>query len=291
MALEGAGYRVLTRNRAAGCVGMIISEKPDLVLVDVNMPDTGGDAVVRLFAQAQPNSRVIVLLFSGMPEAALQARTVASGAHGYVRKSNSMTDLLRQVDRWLDPAGPKDSRYRRWDSPRPAELISTLDPPSSGANWNVAGTSANSSGARLAVGGPKVLFVDDDMAVLSAYRRAVQAEGFEVEFALSGEKALRRILSDEPPQVVVCDLTMPFPDGPEVYRQARSADPTWADRFIFLTGNRDNACIWDLRKLFPGPILFKPVDDVALRNAVLRCVLLATSSSGGSASGGAAVGG
>ena len=36
--LEAVGYRVLTHSGPAGCVAVILQEKPDLVLIDVNMP-------------------------------------------------------------------------------------------------------------------------------------------------------------------------------------------------------------------------------------------------------------
>jgi len=61
-ALERAGYRVITRDRPAGCVAMMLQEKPDLVLLDVCMPTVSGDTLVKLFSKASPNSGTIILL-------------------------------------------------------------------------------------------------------------------------------------------------------------------------------------------------------------------------------------
>src|SRR5690242_20012919 len=42
-ALEGAGYKVVLRSRGEGTVAAVLQERPDLVLLDVNMPRLSGD--------------------------------------------------------------------------------------------------------------------------------------------------------------------------------------------------------------------------------------------------------
>src|SRR6478609_7211230 len=79
--LVAAGYRVLTHPGPSGCVAVILQEKPDLVLIDVNMPKLGGETIVKLFGKAQPNSETIILLFSTLSADQLEQRAQASGAH------------------------------------------------------------------------------------------------------------------------------------------------------------------------------------------------------------------
>lgn len=267
--LEAAGYRVLTRNRAAGCVGMILQEQPDLVLVDVNMPNMGGEAVVRLFGQTKPDSSTVVLLFSSLPELALKEKARAAGAHGFIRKTNDSTELVRQVNRWLKPLAALSTRYRSSSAERLAVAESPI--PSSGAHSIDNNPSA--SGARKSLAPRTLLFVDDDMLVLSACRRAVQAEGFEIEFALSGEKALSRILSEEAPDVVICDVLMPGLSGVDVFDRAVELDRNWRGRFVFMTGDLSSEPVSSLQARFPGAVLKKPFKDEELRRAILRCVV------------------
>src|SRR3954470_1132854 len=135
--LEAAGYRVLTHAGPSGCVAVILQEKPDLVLIDVNMPKLGGETIVKLFGKAQPNSEAIILLFSSLPADQLERRAQSSGAHGYIRKTDDSFELLRHVNRWLRPkdlgaplrvaaAAPRPAdasqsgSYRRVRSQRPA---------------------------------------------------------------------------------------------------------------------------------------------------------------------------
>ncbi len=41
--LESAGYDVITSERAIGTLLIIIREKPDVILLDLNMPEIGGE--------------------------------------------------------------------------------------------------------------------------------------------------------------------------------------------------------------------------------------------------------
>ncbi|HKO92485.1 MAG TPA: response regulator, partial [Polyangiaceae bacterium] len=103
-ALERAGYRVITRERPAGCVAMMLQEKPDLVLLDVCMPTVSGDTLVKLFSKASPNSGTIILLYSALDEPLLRSKAKASGAHGYIAKGSDNAALVRAVKRWLRTA-------------------------------------------------------------------------------------------------------------------------------------------------------------------------------------------
>jgi DNA-binding response OmpR family regulator len=110
------------------------------------------------------------------------------------------------------------------------------------------------------------LFVDDDMLILSSYRRIVQRENMDAEFALSGTQALKWIISGDPPDVVVSDLMMPPPGGDAVYAQAVAADPSWKHRFVFVSGVREAPQV--LGGSFNGPLLAKPVEPSELIAAI-----------------------
>src|SRR3954468_5880241 len=102
--LERNGYRVITRDRPAGCVAMMLQEKPDLVLLDVCMPTVSGDTLVKLFSRAAPNSGTIILLYSALDEPLLRSKAKGAGAHGYIAKTSDNAALLRAIKRWLRPS-------------------------------------------------------------------------------------------------------------------------------------------------------------------------------------------
>ncbi|HEV8548287.1 MAG TPA: response regulator [Polyangiaceae bacterium] len=278
--LEAAGYRVLTHPGPAGCVAVILQEKPDLVLIDVNMPKLGGETIVKLFGKAQPNSETITLLFSTLPADQLESRAQSSGAHGYIRKTEDPFELLRHVNRWLGTKGlaaparppsgsvearsargpastPQSGERRRPKSARPGSAA-TLPAMSRVSRPNMA-----ASGTTRLV--PTVLFIDEEMEALSAYRRDVQGEPYRADFALSAQQALRHIASGERPDLIVASLE---PSGIDVYERAVGSDALWRDRFVFIisTSRSDRAKAF-LAK-FGGVVLRRPVDAAQLRLAL-----------------------
>ncbi len=274
--LENAGFRVVTHSRSTGCVALILQERPDLVLLDINMPFVAGDTIAKLFGKAQPNSETIVLLHSALSTDAMEAKVRACGAHGYIQKTEDTYELVRQVNSWLK-RGQSSSKMR---AAARVEEDDAMSRPSgarrSGRNLPELGLESQRSAPRvsgtLAIFDATVLFIDDDMGTLSAFRREVQREGYAVEFALSGAQALRRIISGNPPALVVSDVLMPEPSGVEVYRRAVENDASWSERFVFVTGASRVPAVAEFLSRFSGKVLQKPVPGERLR-AVIRDAL------------------
>jgi response regulator RpfG family c-di-GMP phosphodiesterase len=82
----------------------------------------------------------------------------------------------------------------------------------------------------------KILLVDDDQNILSAYRRTLRND-FRVETADGGEAGLLAIQANGPFAVVVSDLRMPGMDGNQFLRQVRTNFPDTVR--MMLTGQAD----------------------------------------------------
>src|SRR5579875_324825 len=67
----------------------------------------------------------------------------------------------------------------------------------------------------------RLLVIDDDPQLLTALRRALAYEGYEVLTAESGEAGLR-LARERPPDLVVLDVLLPGLDGLEVCRRLRA---------------------------------------------------------------------
>ena len=68
---------------------------PEVVLMDLNMPDMGGVEATREIARIAPLTRVVVLTISDRDGDILDA--ILAGACGYLLKDSSIDDLLRGI--------------------------------------------------------------------------------------------------------------------------------------------------------------------------------------------------
>lgn len=82
--------------------------------------------------------------------------------------------------------------------------------------------------------GPRLLLVDDEPQIVRALTPALQAAGYTVDVAVTGEGALTQ-LAGEPCDVVILDLGLPDLDGKQVIVRIRE----WSDAPIIVLSARD----------------------------------------------------
>jgi DNA-binding NarL/FixJ family response regulator len=77
-------------------VEMAKQMKPDVVILDVGMPNLNGLAATRQLAQQNPNQKIIVLTITDSDEVIREA--LDAGARGFVLKSDAARDLVSAVE-------------------------------------------------------------------------------------------------------------------------------------------------------------------------------------------------
>jgi DNA-binding NarL/FixJ family response regulator len=80
---------------AAGAVAAAVAGRPDVVLMDLSMPDTDGIAATAMLLQRCPGSRVVIL--TAFCENARVLAALEAGAVGYLLKDAEPDDVLRAV--------------------------------------------------------------------------------------------------------------------------------------------------------------------------------------------------
>jgi DNA-binding NarL/FixJ family response regulator len=78
-------------------VQLIENQKPDVVLLDVHMPDGGGVEVLRRASELESPPRFLALSASDAAEDVIAV--IRAGARGYVTKSISAAELLEAIER------------------------------------------------------------------------------------------------------------------------------------------------------------------------------------------------
>jgi two-component system cell cycle response regulator DivK len=95
--LQAAGYRTLEATTGARAVELATEHEPDLVLMDIQLPDIDGvEALRRLRANARTASTPVLALTAQAMEGDRE-RFLAAGFDGYVSKPVNIVELVATV--------------------------------------------------------------------------------------------------------------------------------------------------------------------------------------------------
>jgi DNA-binding NtrC family response regulator len=118
---------------------------------------------------------------------------------------------------------------------------------------------------------PTLLVVDDEPAILHAFRRAFARDSVEVLAAKSAKEGLA-LAESRKPEVVILDIQLPDLTGLETLRLLREKDARRP--VIFITGNSTTDTAIEAMKLGAYEYLLKPLDLAQLRQVVDRALAI-----------------
>jgi DNA-binding NarL/FixJ family response regulator len=98
--LNGAVEIVGEAGTVAEAVPLIRELDPEVVLLDVHLPDGGGEAVIAGVAQERPGVKFLALSVSDAAEDVIGV--IRAGARGYVTKTISRDELIEAIERTAD---------------------------------------------------------------------------------------------------------------------------------------------------------------------------------------------
>ena len=102
--LIATGHRTLEATTGEKAVELAAAHRPDLVLMDIQLPDIGGvEALGRLRANERTASVPVVALTAQAMEGDRE-RFLAAGFDGYLSKPVNVTDLIAAVKHYCEGA-------------------------------------------------------------------------------------------------------------------------------------------------------------------------------------------
>ncbi len=99
--LQGAGFQTISVVDVAGVFNAISREFPDLILLDVNLPDGNGFDVCRRLQAEGTTSRIPVLFISAMDEVAAKLQGFNAGGVDYITKPLAGEEVIARVSTHL----------------------------------------------------------------------------------------------------------------------------------------------------------------------------------------------
>lgn len=225
------GFEVRTAEDALSAITLQQRFKADLIVLDLNIPAGGGMLVFETL-RTRLCDPVPIIFSTGKPEQLPNLKNLHNVA--VVSKPTDPQFLLSEVKRLLQKAAG------------PAMNPNPPPPP------------------RLKAVKPRILVVDDDLAILELYREILSNAGFEVQTAEDAIGAVTRF-QDFKPALLVLDVDMPAGGGKKVFERLRmqllSPVP-----ILFSTASPE--AVASLEKNLNVMVLKKPVTPGVLVGAV-----------------------
>lgn len=97
LALEKAGYTVIVAENVAKALALVFQHMPDLIVLDLMLPDMNGLDLVRYIRKQHPDRHVPMLVVSGATGGFQMSRALEAGADAFLSKPVAVDELVNAV--------------------------------------------------------------------------------------------------------------------------------------------------------------------------------------------------
>lgn len=282
--LEGAGYEVGEAENGLDGIEQIRQSPPDLVVLDVMMPEMNGVEFCRELVDDLGLSSMPVLILSSINEKSGLMKSLGSvnlEKREFIKKPvgpvelkfrvAQMLGLERELPKPESPPTAAPSRPAAKPSPKPAAPTGGETPRASLAPRQPR-TEGEPAKAEQVAPAPRcrVLIVDDDRDLLAVNKFALSKD-HDVATAENGLDGLE-VLDLYEPDFVIVDYNMPQMDGLEMVELMRRHPHFHHTPALFLTGNEERNLPKRAHEVGINLFLRKPIEPERLRRAVAHFI-------------------
>ena len=95
--LEKNSYQTITAETGAQGVSMAISEKPDLILLDIQLPDINGLDVLKAIRKSESDGSIPVIAVTSFAMSGDRERLLEAGCNGYIEKPINPETFVAEI--------------------------------------------------------------------------------------------------------------------------------------------------------------------------------------------------
>ena len=95
---KGEGFIVFTANNGRAGIEMAKKEMPDLILLDVEMPEMMGDEALKILKKDQETRHIPVIMCTSLNECEVSGRIEGQEIAGYLQKPHGFANLKTMID-------------------------------------------------------------------------------------------------------------------------------------------------------------------------------------------------
>ena len=103
--LRASGFRTLEAESGAGGIALATEHLPDVILMDLRLPDMHGTDAARTLADGAQTARIPIVALSAVPFEGDGEWLLTAGFAGYLEKPISVRELPEQVRRYCTGGG------------------------------------------------------------------------------------------------------------------------------------------------------------------------------------------
>ncbi len=103
--LQKAGYEVLLRVNGVSALEFVLTEKPDLILLDIMMPIVDGFSALKEIKENEPTAGIPIIILSALGDKSDVIKGIELGADDYLLKPFHPKTMLERVEQALRTAG------------------------------------------------------------------------------------------------------------------------------------------------------------------------------------------
>jgi two-component system cell cycle response regulator DivK len=94
-------YSLLEAVNGLDALNILKNERPDLILMDINMPDMDGYTLTAKIRATPGFERIPILALTANVMRGDKEKTLEAGCDGYIQKPLDIDQLIREVERFL----------------------------------------------------------------------------------------------------------------------------------------------------------------------------------------------
>ena len=99
--LEVHGYEILETPEGLEAIDIARDEQPDLILMDIRLPDICGLDVTRLLKQDDQTKTIPIIAVTALATPEYEKKALESGCDAYIAKPITLGNLLRTIESFL----------------------------------------------------------------------------------------------------------------------------------------------------------------------------------------------
>jgi two-component system cell cycle response regulator DivK len=100
--LQADGFTVLEAENARHAMQVLDTETPDLILMDINMPDMDGYTLTQHLREIPHLTRIPIVALTANVMRGDRERTLAAGCDGYIQKPIDVDTFSNQLNHYLE---------------------------------------------------------------------------------------------------------------------------------------------------------------------------------------------